>query len=145
MTAQKKIYFFLFLRKKLKFGVWMKYVAIFAVRGTVHSYEIILVHLISVLLVGQKIEISLPLGLQCSISVSHLMYYITKHTRGNFWGHRAPLVVSKDPEICLFDIPKEYFRVVCKLPVGSVLHLEIFLADFEFLSKLLVGWCNSQL
>lgn len=53
-------------------------------RGTVHSYEITLVYLISVLLVGQTIEISLPLGLQCSISVLHLMYYITKCTRGNF-------------------------------------------------------------
>lgn len=43
-----------------------------------------------------------------------------------FWGLKAPLVVSKDPEICLFDIPKEHFRLVCKLPVGSVLHLEFF-------------------
>lgn len=62
----------------------MKYVAIFAARGAVHSYEITSVHLISVLLGGQTIEISLPLGLQCSVSVVPLMYYITKCTRGNF-------------------------------------------------------------
>lgn len=43
----------------------MKHVAIFAAEGTVHSYEITLVHLIFVLLVGQKIEISLPPRLQC--------------------------------------------------------------------------------
>lgn len=47
-------------------------------------------------------------------------------------------MVSKDPEICLFDIPKEDFRLVCKLPAGSVHHLENFLVDFEILTKLLV-------
>lgn len=42
-------------------------------QGYIHSYEIALVHLISVLLGGQTIEISLPLGPQCSIFVLHLM------------------------------------------------------------------------
>lgn len=47
----------LFFEKKLKIFLWMKYVAVsFAVRDTVHSYEITLVHLICILLVGQKIR-----------------------------------------------------------------------------------------
>lgn len=63
----------------------MKYVAMsFAVRDTVLSYEITLVHLVCVLSVGQSIEICLTLGFQCSVSVLHLIYYITKCTGGNF-------------------------------------------------------------
>lgn len=118
----------------------MKYVAIFAARGTVHSYEITLVHLISVLLLGQTIEISLPLGLQCSVSVLHMMYYITKHARGNFevsghhwWWAKTLKFVSLIFQKSISDWFVSYLWD----------HLENFLADFVFLTKLLVGWCNA--
>lgn len=46
-----------FFFKEIKICVWMKYVAVaFAVRDTVRSYEITLVHLTYILLVGQKIR-----------------------------------------------------------------------------------------
>lgn len=42
------------------------------------------------------------------------------------------MVMSKDPEIWHFHVSKQYFRMVCKLPVDSGLCLEDFLADLNF-------------
>lgn len=42
-------------------------------------------------------------------------------------------MMSKD----LFHISKQYFGLVCKLLLGTVLCLEDFLTDIEFLTKLL--------
>lgn len=41
-------------------------------------------------------------------------------------------MMSKDPEIWHFCISKQYFGVVCKLPVESGLCLQDLLADLNF-------------